>query len=310
MREPRKIRIDLTGHRYGMLTVLKLSEKRLRDLPSWDCICDCGTTKTSVAMDLRAGQVQSCGCNFHKGTPKDITGKVFSELTAIESTWAKGNNGDYLWKCVCSCGTSCVYPVGQLNSGSATNCGCKTAEKISKANFIHGMKHEPEYRSWSHARERIFNPDCQEYPKYGGRGLTFENDWSEFSVFIKEMGRMPDDGKRYTIDRIENHLGYIRGNVRWATDHQQARNKTFQVNNTSGVSGVLWDNKVHRDRTKATLYANAVWCELETGKQRKKCFSVKTYGLLPAFKLACEYRAAKIAELNSQGAGYSESHGK
>lgn len=149
MRTPRKIRVDLTGHKYGLLTVSKLSTQRLRDLPSWDCICDCGNTKTCTAMDLRAGQVGSCGCNFHKGTPKGISGKMFSELTAISSTGIKSNNGDYIWECKCSCGTACQYPVGQLNSGSATNCGCKTSEKISKALLVHGMKGEPEYRSWS-----------------------------------------------------------------------------------------------------------------------------------------------------------------
>lgn len=306
---PRKIRKDLTGHKYGKLTVLKLSEQRLRGIPSWDCVCDCGNLKTSCAMDLRAGQVTSCGCSQHKRAPKDIAGQAFSELIAMSSTGTKCNNGDYLWNCKCSCGTACTYPIGQLNSGSATHCGCKTSERISAANFVHGMKDTPEYGSWSHARERIFNPDCQEYPKYGGRGLKFEADWAEFSVFIAEIGRMPEDGKRYTIDRIKNKLGYVRGNVRWATDHQQARNKTFQTNNTSGVSGVIWDNKRWGDGLGETLYANAVWNDLE-GKQRKKCFSTKIHGLLPAFKLACEHRIKMIAQLNAQGAGYSEHHGK
>lgn len=307
--EIRKIRKDLTGHRYGKLTVLKLSEQRLRGIPSWDCVCDCGTLKTSCAMDLRAGQVTSCGCAQHKGTPKDITGNVYSELTALSSTGVRSNNGDYLWNCVCSCGTPCTYPVGQLNSGSANNCGCKTSEKISAANFVHGMKDAHEYGSWSHARERIFNPTCQDYWKYGGRGLKFEDDWSEFIVFINEIGLQPKDGKRYTIDRIKNSLGYVRGNVRWATDHQQAQNKTFQINNTSGVSGVLWDNKRWANGTGETLYANAIWSD-GAGKQRKKCFSTKTYGLLPAFKMACEHRLEMIAQLNSQGADYSELHGK
>lgn len=308
--QTRKIRKDLTGHKYGKLTVLKLSEQRLRGIPSWDCLCECGNLKTSCAMDLRAGQVTSCGCAQHKGTPKDISGVVFFELTALESTNIKSNNGDFIWKCACSCGTSCEYPLGQLNSGSATNCGCKTSSKISAANFVHGMKDTPEYRSWSHARERIFNSDCPEYLNYGARGLTFESDWGEFIVFINEIGLMPDDGKRYTIDRIKNNLGYIRGNVRWATNHQQARNKTFQLNNTSGVSGVTWDNKKWRDGGGETLYANAIWADLESGKQMRKCFSTKIYGLLPAFKMACEHRAKMIAKLNSQGAGYSESHGK
>jgi hypothetical protein len=41
-----------------------------------------------------------------------------------------------------------------------------------------------------------------------------------------------------------------------------------------------------------------------------KKFSVKKLGLLPAFKAAVECRRKMIEELNGQGAGYTENHGK
>lgn len=42
----------------------------------------------------------------------------------------------------------------------------------------------------------------------------------------------------------------------------------------------------------------------------KASFSCNKYGHEQAFQLACQWREQKIAELNAQGAGYSERHGK
>lgn len=46
------------------------------------------------------------------------------------------------------------------------------------------------------------------------------------------------------------------------------------------------------------------------GKQTAKVFSTNKYGLLPAYKLAVMARRAAITELNKQGAGYTQHHGK
>jgi hypothetical protein len=301
------VRINLVGKVFGNLTVLGLSEKRLRNVPSWECKCLCGNLKISAGPDLRTGAVTSCGCLQHKGSPKDIEGKRFGNLVAVSREGVSGN-GDYRWLCKCDCGENFHPTIGQLNDGRATSCGCKTFEKFSVAKTTHGMSKSPEYNSYINARDRILNEDDLEYINYGATGLEFEEDWLSFETFIKEIGLMPKDGVKYSIDRIDNNFGYVRGNVRWATNDQQARNKTFQVNNTSGISGVMWDNKMHPNGLTSTLYANAVWNTLEH-KQTKKCFSTKKFGLLPAFLMACNYRDKMIAELNEQGAGYSASHG-
>ena len=65
---------DLTGKKFGMLTVLGSSTQRLRNVFSWDCVCDCGNQKTVAGADLRCGDVKSCGCNKGK-KPADITKK-------------------------------------------------------------------------------------------------------------------------------------------------------------------------------------------------------------------------------------------
>lgn len=242
--------------------------------------------------------------------PKDLTGNVYGRLVALERLEMSPNAG-YFWKCSCSCGNYTKVTIGNLNCGHTTSCGCLLVEMAADRHKTHGMSKTKEYKCWVKMRERCLNPNDKEYPNYGAIGVTIQESWQQdFQAFFDFMGEHPKDGKRYSIDRIENDRGYCEGNVRWATSHQQARNKGLFATNTSGVNGVIWDNKVHPNKIDSTLYCNAIWNRLEDGKQTKKCFSVKKYGLLPAFKMACEYREKMIAELNAQGAGYTENHGK
>ena len=53
--------IDITGNIYGSLTVQRKSiTKSKRTM--WDCICECGTTKTIRGEHLKNGKIKSCGC--------------------------------------------------------------------------------------------------------------------------------------------------------------------------------------------------------------------------------------------------------
>lgn len=53
---------DLTGKKFGRLTVLGLSEKKSGRKSYWVCECDCGNKKLVRSDSLKRGQVQSCGC--------------------------------------------------------------------------------------------------------------------------------------------------------------------------------------------------------------------------------------------------------
>lgn len=52
---------DLTGKKYGKLTVLHRADNIYNDV-FWTCKCDCGTIKDIRGTILRAGQSASCGC--------------------------------------------------------------------------------------------------------------------------------------------------------------------------------------------------------------------------------------------------------
>lgn len=53
---------DLSGKKFGRLTVISMNhdtkDKRVR----WNCICDCGNKAVVRACNLKSGEVKSCGC--------------------------------------------------------------------------------------------------------------------------------------------------------------------------------------------------------------------------------------------------------
>lgn len=53
--------IDLTGNKYGRLTVLSV-ERRDGKKVYWNCVCDCGGKCIVPSTDLKSGHTRSCGC--------------------------------------------------------------------------------------------------------------------------------------------------------------------------------------------------------------------------------------------------------
>lgn len=54
--------IDLTGKKFGRLTVLHRVENNKHGMAVWMCKCDCGVKRTVVSQELRNGSTKSCGC--------------------------------------------------------------------------------------------------------------------------------------------------------------------------------------------------------------------------------------------------------
>lgn len=53
--------IDLTGRKFGRLSVLKRVENKGSHV-AWLCLCDCGNTTVATGKDLKSGNTCSCGC--------------------------------------------------------------------------------------------------------------------------------------------------------------------------------------------------------------------------------------------------------
>ena len=53
---------DITGQKFGRLTVIKKVENTKNGTAQWLCRCDCGNEKVVRGTFLRNGSIQSCGC--------------------------------------------------------------------------------------------------------------------------------------------------------------------------------------------------------------------------------------------------------
>lgn len=73
---------DLTGQRFGRLTVLGATEKREKNgSVVWRCRCDCGTETEAGGDRLVRGYVVSCGCR-----KKELQKELYSCLHCVDGT--------------------------------------------------------------------------------------------------------------------------------------------------------------------------------------------------------------------------------
>lgn len=60
------IRNDLTGRRFGLLTVVGLHSQGEGRATRWNVVCDCGAAKNIAASNLTHKNNQSCGSSVHR----------------------------------------------------------------------------------------------------------------------------------------------------------------------------------------------------------------------------------------------------
>jgi len=118
---------DLTEKRFGGLIVLFL-DHFYRNLPYWNCKCDCGNTAIVRGSSLASGYTRSCGCRrILAGKMKliDLTNKKFGRWTVLSLAERPENikSGIY-WNCICDCGNPGVVRGANLANGQTTSCGC------------------------------------------------------------------------------------------------------------------------------------------------------------------------------------------
>lgn len=156
----------------------------------------------------------------HSSKLVDVTGQRFGRLTVLGRSDRKSSAGA-LWACVCDCGGETVTTSLRLRKGHTTSCGCVKRSKISTAKLIHGyaQKRDGTYRSWKEMRQRCNNSNNHKWKWYGGRGITVCERWSDFTLFLADMGQRPVGT---SIDRIDSDGNYEPSNCRWATPKQQA----------------------------------------------------------------------------------------
>lgn len=86
--------IDITGQKFGHLTVLTRIGRDTTGKTQWVCVCDCGNAKTVTGLNLKTGNSKSCGCRKHPSgsdNPRTITDisriKERKRSLAVDRRW-------------------------------------------------------------------------------------------------------------------------------------------------------------------------------------------------------------------------------
>lgn len=152
---------------------------------------------------------------------KDLTGPKFGRWTVV-SRAANDINHQAMWQCRCACGVEKIVNGGNLRTGKSVSCGCFKDEVVSERSKTHGMSRSRTFRIWANTVTRCTNQNFARAADYQGRGVSVCDRWRVFANFLSDMGVCPSG--RHSIDRIDNDLGYVKDNCRWATAIEQANN--------------------------------------------------------------------------------------
>lgn len=121
-----KLKIDLTGQRYGRLLVIgPVARNGASRTSRWLCQCDCGRQHEASSSTLKDGKVASCGCLNRDSRVYDLTGLRFNNLVVEGLEVDLSKRGKSRWKVRCDCGNRLlVKNTSSLLLGSLTGCGC------------------------------------------------------------------------------------------------------------------------------------------------------------------------------------------
>ncbi len=147
---------------------------------------------------------------------------TFNRLTLVERNHGRTPDGHILSLWRCDCGAETAVAFSRVKCGATKSCGCLAREVSSQQATKHGGRETREYSSWIAMRRRCLVETDKDYPQYGGRGISICPEWSDFAIFLHDMGERPEGT---SLDRIDASLGYAPSNTRWATDKTQGRNR-------------------------------------------------------------------------------------
>lgn len=159
----------------------------------------------------------------------DFISRRFGKRTVVT---ALPRSGSRLYvRCLCDCGRVDDVCLSSLVHNKANM--CRRCQGTINATS-HGACRTPEYRIWGGIKTRCLNPDNDGFKNYGGRGITIHPPWIDsFPDFLAHIGKRPHP--KLTVERIDNDLGYLPGNIKWATRKEQHNNK--RTNHTLTFEG-------------------------------------------------------------------------
>ena len=162
----------------------------------------------------------------------------------------------------CDCGVIKSIKLSHIIGGLTTSCGCFRNEQIKKSNSTHNNSSSNLYTRWCKIKERCFNVSCNNYHRYGGRGITMCDEWKNDYTKFRDWSLANGYRKELQIDRIDNNGNYKPNNCRWVTSKVNGNNKRTTLL-------ITYKNKTFPLKTwcvKLGLNYKTVWERIKYGK--------------------------------------------
>lgn len=165
----------------------------------------------------------------------DIVGNQYNRLTVLQLD-KKDEKHRLYWLCKCICGETKTIRGDRLKKGITKSCGCLHKEKlkqIAEERKSKGkLKKERLYVIWIGIKQRCLNVNCNEYKRYGHKGIKICDSWLNDYQDFKKWSMKNGYKENLSIDRIDVYGNYEPSNCKWSDAKEQANNRTNNLNIT------------------------------------------------------------------------------
>lgn len=184
---------DLTGQRFGFLTVTGRTEPDEKGRRRWICRCDCGKEVAVLSSNLKRNPRVSCGCKKRN----DLTGQKIGKLTVVKRSdryATRGSRRQQLWECLCDCGEITYKPTDVLTNPDMSMCkACAQQYGAEKARAAGG------YRDGTQVTKiRDFSSESKN--RSGVRGVYLDGKTGKYRARIKLRGVLHNLGTFSTLE--------------------------------------------------------------------------------------------------------------
>lgn len=225
--------IDLTGQRFGRLTVVGKAENSKNGKAAWNCICDCGRAVVVVSTQLRRGKAKSCGCLKNERLKEAQKARKKYNIFRVEGNivYVKLSNSD--------------------------------KEMITDLDI------------WESAREYCWNLD-----KKRGYVCAYVCGQKKMKFHVYAFRNRPEG---LVCDHINgNKLDNRRVNIRFVSQGQNVQNRGKGKNNTSGHTGIRWDDGINKWRAEIQANRKRIYLgsfpELQDAISAREAAEIKYFG--------------------------------
>lgn len=187
---------------------------------------------------------------------ENLVGKVFERLTVLEQVddYIRPSNGQHeaQWVCECSCEEHTIIVVkgNDLKNGHVKSCGCLRKDVLqSQRKKYNKFDVSGEFGiGWTSNTNKEFYFDLKHFDKIKDICWIEHCSSKNFSTLIGYIPLLKKEVKMHIYlgykeyDHIDhNELNNLESNLRLATHQENQCNMQKRCDNTSGITGVVWN---------------------------------------------------------------------